>query len=228
VRVDVGELSELVARLVSDSAGPSGAPAWEIEARIAAALDTHERIESLRARLEAQRAELREEISRIRASLVARRGFVEDQTRASAWPVDPERWHTLRLRVQARLAEFAERLAPAGSGTPPSSGWRAVASDLLELFVKERSASLAEMRRHSDYELTQLERRLTRVDESLEEADELLSRVRDVPQLDDGLASHFRQVAGLDRDARSAAHKSAMLDALYRSNEQLQGGPPRR
>lgn len=216
VTVELDDLTRLVRRALGESAGRSADAVYEAESRLAAALDTYQRIDLLRARLEEHRADVHDELSRLRATLVARRGFVEDQVKPAAWPVDPERWHTLRLRVQARLAEFAEQK---GAEAPPS---RLVAADLLDLFAKERAASLAELRRRSDFEVGQLERRLARLDASLEEAGELLAAVRNLPQLETGLASHYREVAGLDDGARQRERKTSILQQIFRANCELQ------
>jgi hypothetical protein len=222
--VEPGELSRLVQRAIEESyhaaSGGRGVLPHEAEARVAALLESYQRIQGLRRRLEDHRAQVQDELSRLRAALVSRRGFVEDLDRPVSWPVEPERWHTLRLRLQARLAAFAE----AQAGDPPPT--RIVAAELLELFAKERAASLADLRRQSDYEATQLERRLAALVATLEEADEVLAALRDLPHVELGLASGYREVQGLDDDARYRERKEALLQELFRRNCELQHVSP--
>jgi endonuclease/exonuclease/phosphatase family metal-dependent hydrolase len=219
VEIDADELAKLVRRaaadVYSDKSGGRGVLDFEAQERLGRLLDGYDRVQVLRRRILEHRAGIQEALSRLRASLVSRRGFVEDLARTSAWPVDPERWHTLRLRVQARLVAFAEadpKLAP-----PP----RVVAAELLELFAQERAASLAELRRQSDVDLTLLERHLSEVLETLDGAEDALATVRDLPHIEAGLASGYKEVQGLDPEALFRERKKKMLEAIYRRNVDL-------
>jgi hypothetical protein len=219
IEIDAEELTQLVQRAVndaySDKTGGRGVLDFEARARLERLLDGYDRVQSLRTRIQEHRAGIQEALSRLRASLVSRRGFVEDLARTSAWPVDPERWHTLRLRVQARLVAFAEadpKLAP-----PP----RVVAAELLDLFAQERAASLAELRRQSDVDLTVLERHLSEVLATLDGAEDALTAVRELPHIEAGLASGYREVQGLDPEALFRERKKQMLEAIYRHNVDL-------
>ena len=227
VQIDLGDLERLVRRAYDEThvsnGGGRGALEWETQQRLAKMLDNFERTQRLRERLDNPRREVHEELSRLRAALVARRGFAEDLERATTWPVDPERWHTLRLRTQARLLDALPQLSNAAAArvnNGPSA--RIVAAELLELFAKERAASLAEHSRRSDVEGARLERRLAQLLTTLEDADLMLAGVRDAEHAENGFASGYREVQGLEAQARFREQKAEMLELIFRANLDLQ------
>jgi len=214
-------LERLVQRALAESqhSNVRGAPRSEVvvaaTARLQRLLETYGHVEGLRQRLQEQREALSAELSRLRGAVVARRGFLDVGDDASVWPVDPERWRTLRWRVQARLAALAESGASGGAS-------RVAAQEILDLFAKERAASLAEQRRRSDAEVVQLERRLSALATTVEQAEQVLEVLREAPLEGGGVASYFRAPEGLEEHDAKRDIKLAMLEGVYRQNVELQ------
>jgi hypothetical protein len=217
-------LERLVQRAVAESLHPAarGAPRSQVvidaTAKLERLLAQYGDIDALRQRLAEQRDALGVELSRLRSAVVARRGFLEAESDVSVWPVDPERWRTLRWRVQARLAALADNAAL------PSGPARVAAQEILDLFAKERAASLAELRRRSDAEVVQLERRLSALASTVEQAERVLEVLREAPLESGGVASYFREAEGLDPQAKLRELKLTMLDGVFRENIELQRG----
>jgi hypothetical protein len=220
-KLDPAALERLVQRALAESQHSSvrGAPRSEVvvaaTARLERLLETFGHVEGLRQRLQEQREALTAELSRLRGAVVARRGFLDVGDDASVWPVDPERWRTLRWRVQARLAALAETGGNAGAS-------RVAAQEILDLFAKERAASLSEQRRRSDAEVVQLERRLSALAATVEQAEQVLEVLREAPLEGGGVASYFRAPEGLEKDDTKRETKLAMLEGVYRQNIELQ------
>jgi len=219
-QLDPAALERLVQRALAESQHSSvrGAPRSEVvlaaTARLERLLETYGHVEGLRQRLQQQREALSAELSRLRGAVVARRGFLDVGDDASVWPVDPERWRTLRWRVQARLAALAE--AGGNAGAP-----RVAAQEILGLFAKERAASLSEQRRRSDAEVVQLERRLSALAATVEQAEQVLEVLREAPLEGGGVASYFRAPEGLSGDDAKRDMKLSMLDGVFRDNIEL-------
>lgn len=214
-------LERLVQRALAESqhSGARGAPRSEVvvaaAARLERLLETYGHVDGLRERLAEQREALTSELSRLRSAVVARRGFLEADGDAAVWPVDPERWRTLRWRVQARLAALADSGANAGAA-------RVAAQELLDLFAKERAASLTDLRRRSDAEVVHVERRLSALAATVEQAEHVLEILREAPMDGAGVASYFRAPEGLDPADQRRELKLAMLDGVFRQNFELQ------
>jgi len=218
-------VERLVQRAVAESTHPAtrGAPRSEVviaaSQRLQRLLETYGHVEGLRQRLAEQRESLTAELSRVRGAVVARRGFLEAEEDTSVWPVDAERWRTLRWRVQARLAALLDGAEANGTGAS-----RIAAQELMDLFAKERAASLSELRRRADAELVQLERRLQALAATAEQAEEVFEVLREAPVDAAGVASYYRRHEGLDADAKHRETKLTMLEGVYRQNVELQRG----
>lgn len=223
--IDSGALERLVQRAIAESqhSGARGAPKSEVvlaaAARLESLLATYGDVDALRQRLTDQREALTAELSRLRSAVVARRGFLEADGDAAVWPVDPERWRTLRWRVQARLAALLDGAGAANGGS--SGAARVAAQEILDLFAKERATSLAEQRRLGDAEVVQLERRLQALATTVEQAEQVLEVLREAPIDGKGVASYFRAPEGLDPADQRRSIKLALLDGVFRENVDL-------
>ncbi len=232
VTVDPAALERLVQRAIAESqhSGVRGAPKSEVvlaaAARLEGLLATYGHVDGLRQRLTQQREALCDELSRLRSAVVARRGFLEADGDAGVWPVDPERWRTLRWRVQARLAALLDGANASGAGLAgangnPAGAARIAAQEILDLFAKERATSLAEQRRLADAEVVQLERRLQALATTVEQAEQVLEILREAPIEGSGVASYFRAPEGLDPADQRREIKLAMLEGVFRENVDL-------
>lgn len=229
--LDPAALERLVQRAIAESqhSGARGAPKSEVvlaaAARLEGLLATYGHVDGLRQRLTEQREALSAELSRLRSAVVARRGFLEADGDAAVWPVDPERWRTLRWRVQARLAALLDSANASGSGAAANAGAsgaaRVAAQEILDLFAKERATSLAEQRRLADAEVVQLERRLQALATTVEQAEQVLEVLREAPIDGKGVASYFRAPEGLDPADQRREIKLAMLEGVFRENVDL-------
>ncbi len=223
--IDSAALERLVQRAIAESqhSGARGAPKSEVviaaAARLESLLATYGDVDALRQRLTDQREALTAELSRLRSAVVARRGFLEADGDAAVWPVDPERWRTLRWRVQARLAALLDGAGAANGGS--SGAARVAAQEILDLFAKERATSLAEQRRLGDAEVVQLERRLQALATTVEQAEQVLEVLREAPIDGTGVASYFRAPEGLDPADQRRSIKLALLDGVFRENVDL-------
>jgi hypothetical protein len=162
------------------------------------------------------RRAVEQELTSLRNSIAAHRGFAEQQENVDAWPLDPERRDELKLRVHARLMPIFDQL-PRGVLSE-----RSVVADLLAVFAEERAIELAAARRAADAEVEQLERRIAKLVASLEANESLLESVIVAKAGDPGVASRYREVQGLDEHASEYSRRAAIMERIFEANVELQ------
>lgn len=83
-------------------------------------------------------------------------------------------------------------------------------------------SALGEERARHAREIDQLERRLSKLVQSLDETEEELRRVQNLKSVDGGVASAYRYVQGLTLDSQSYERKLGLLTAIVEQNLVLQ------
>lgn len=102
----------------------------------------------------------------------------------------------------------------------------AVESDLtaraLVLLEEARRRAAAAQIRESDNHIDQLERRVTKLVQSLQATEEALKHVAAMKNIDLGVASLYRMVQGLSADEPNRELKRAMMETIFNANVELQ------
>ncbi|MEO6708524.1 MAG: hypothetical protein ABI054_10420, partial [Planctomycetota bacterium] len=155
------------------------------------------------------------ELAEVRDALAVRREGTHDKTSVETWPVDPVRWNKLRLQMQARLLPLYDY---ATAGAPPL---RRIVAGMLELFAVERAESLELLREETDDEIDRLERRVSKLLESLERSEQLIARVSAMKNIDTGIASIYREIQGVDPFAADRENRMSLMESIFRANLEL-------
>ncbi len=169
-----------------------------------------------RALLQDHRKTVQLELDRLRADLASRRGFAESRepiSAAEALGLEPGQ---LRKLIDARL----QALAAAASSAPEDLASR-TAEALQALFEQLSGQALGEQRRKYDLELDQLERRIAKLIQSLEQTEKALAHLQHLVSLDPGLESIYKTVQGLDPNEGDNRTKQAVLEKVFLENIEL-------
>jgi DNA repair exonuclease SbcCD ATPase subunit len=164
---------------------------------------------------ESYRREMQEGLAKLREELAPRRGFVE-QFEEETESEKEAKLKSLRLRIQARLLPVFDRLPPGGPTL------RGTALELLALFAQERDKALEEQKRELTGEIDQLERRITKLLQSLEETEKVLERISAAKDLEIGIESIYRNVQGLNPGEADQERKKELMKVLFKANLALQ------
>ena len=92
---------------------------------------------------------------------------------------------------------------------------------VLEVARRERHELLTGLRARRDRRIDVLERRLAKLNRSLEISEAALRELAGRKSLDDGLASIYRTVQGLSGDEPDADRKRQLLAEIFRANAEL-------
>jgi len=168
-----------------------------------------EEFEASRGALRESRAELLSELAEMRRE----RG--RETTIPIADVTDPT--------VQKMLAAIRDTFARLGPSTPETASIQsAFAERALVLLEEARRRAIAAHVRTRDAHIDRLERRVTKLVQSLDATEEILKRVSSMKDVDMGLASLYRAVQGLSVEDPFLDRKREMMQVIFESNLELQ------
>lgn len=167
-----------------------------------------------RALIEEHRRTIQVELDRLRGQIAQRRGFQEQ--RETPGLAELLGWEPTQLRqaLQARLRP----LAAAADALPLAER---TLDALQAMFEQYLGLALVEAQRRHDVELDQLERRIAKLIQSLEQTERALAHLQHLATLDPGLASIYKTVQGLDPAEGENAKKKAVLERVFLENIEL-------
>jgi hypothetical protein len=168
-----------------------------------------EEVEDSRGAIVRGRTELMAELAEMR----------RDRTRASAPPAaDPA-----DPTVQKMLAAIRESFGKLARGASTVAAVETEFTELALILLEEarRRASAAQIR-ESDSQIDRLERRVTKLVQSLEETEAALKRIAAMKNIDLGIASLYRVVQGLSTDEPNRLLKQELMEKIFHANVELQ------
>lgn len=124
------------------------------------------------------------------------------------------------LKMKAAIRASFEKL---GVSTPQSSAIEQELEERALVLLEEarRRAAAAQIRVRDDH-IEQLERRITKLVQSLEETEKILNRVAAMKNIDLGVASLFRVVQGLAQDEPNREMKRQLMETIFKANVEFQ------
>lgn len=159
------------------------------------------------ARAEEETNEMRLELQRLRQELEQRLDAAQVEQRA---------------RYEGENAEISERvrlLFEAGGQMPSSDQVLAIVMDLVD---SERRTAVTALEAARNREVDQLQRRIAKLNRSLEVTEERLSQVAAMKDVDGGIASIYREVQGLNGGDSHASRKRELMADIFKANMALQ------
>jgi hypothetical protein len=172
----------------------------------------HDELKGLKDQAESQIDELRLELTRQQALLDAKL-----ESAASAE----------RARFEGEDRDIADRIHQLIQGLTESGQAAEVPARVLELVMSivhdERRVTQEAREAVRDNEVVNLQRRIEKLNSSLERTEHRLSEVTAIKHVDQGISSVFREVQGLDQQDRAFEAKSALMESIFEANLRLQG-----
>ncbi len=168
-----------------------------------------EEVEASRGAIHESRNELMSELAQMR----------QERTNAlhlePAGPSDPT---VLKMKALIR-ASFGKL----GVATPETAAIESELEERALVLLEEarRRAAAAQIRQRDDH-IDQLERRITKLVQSLEQTEQILNRVAAMKNIDIGVASLFRVVQGLAQDEPNREMKRQLMETIFKANVEFQ------
>jgi hypothetical protein len=168
-----------------------------------------EEVEASRGAISQSRTELMDELAEMR----------RDRVRANAAPVaDPTDPTVHKMRAAIRET-FGKLGANGAEALVIERQFTEVALVLLE---EARRRAAAAQNRERDSQVDRLERRVTKLVESLEATEKTLKEVAAMKNIDLGIASLYRVVQGLPEEEQNRAQKKQMMEIIFQANLDMQ------
>ncbi len=125
--------------------------------------------------------------------------------------------------VQKMKAAIRASFGKLGLATPESAAIGRELEERALVLLEEgrRRAAAAQIRLRDDH-IDQLERRITKLVQSLEATEQVLNRVAAMKNLDIGVASLFRVVQGLAHDEPNRDLKRQLMETIFKANVDFQ------
>lgn len=171
-------------------------------------VESLEELRESRGKLREQRDSMQVELARLRDRVA--------QREARSKELDSDDLRHMLLEMRGALRPLLD--------TARAPDWlvKDVLSDLMQLVKKQRDEALGDERDDLKREISQLERRVTKLVASLEETERVLARVAATKDLETGIASIYRTVQGLSSGEENLDQKRRMMAAVFAANLELQ------
>ena len=177
---------------------------------------SHDKLNELKQQAEAQVDELRRELAEKSAQLQSKLMLARRQIRA---------------RFDGEDAVIAEKIqalfdnARSGPGEMKLDNLRGGVMELvLQVVNYERDQAIAAREAVRDRDVELLQRRINKLQTSLQETEHELRHVARVKNIDGGISSMYRDVQGLDENDAQFERKLELMTELFKANVMLQEG----
>ena len=176
---------------------------------------SHDELHQAKQRAESQVDELRRELAEQHAQLQKKLMLAQRETRARFDGEDA----VIAERLQALFDDA--RSAPEEMGIDDLRGH--VMQLVLEIVNEERLQAIAAREAVRDRDVDLLQRRINKLQTSLQETEHQLRETARVKNIDDGISSVYRGVQGLDQSDEQFRRKLELMTEIFKANVILQG-----
>jgi hypothetical protein len=123
-------------------------------------------------------------------------------------------------QIAAKVRElFATLASGAGAGVPLEAR---VLELVMDVIAQDRQAADLARRALRDREVENLQRRIEKLNQSLEQTEHRLRQVAAMKDIDDGISSVYREVQGLRSGESAFGRKRELMAAIFQANLRLQ------
>lgn len=126
--------------------------------------------------------------------------------------------------IAAKINEVLKAAVSGGAGKSLSSLQEAVFALVMDVVTDERKSAEAARAALRDREVEVLQRRITKLNESLQHTEQRFREVAAMKSIDDGISSVYREVQGLRSDDAGSKRKKDLMAEIFKANLKLQKG----
>lgn len=183
-------------------------------------LRTNEDLQREKSEIERARERAEEEIDLMRRELGEKRNLLKTRLEQDAVEL-ATRYEGENQEIALKIAEVCRTFA---EGSDDSGG--TVEERLMELVMDvvsgEREKADVARKALQDREVSNLQRRIKKLNDTLVTTEQRLQRASTMKQLDTGISSIYREVQGLDETDQQAGKKKELMADIFKANLKLQ------
>jgi chromosome segregation ATPase len=185
-------------------------------------LQSHQTLQRTHDEVLRRKTEAEEEIDQLRRQLAAHNAELREKLATAE--------RELRAQYEGENNEIIEKINGVflELSTKPDVAVTELRNRVVELVMdvvgRERSEAMAARQSAHDREVELLERRINKLNTTLQETEQRLVHMASVDHLDPGISSIYRDVQGLSSSDRLYAKKKDLMSDIFRANLTIQKG----
>ncbi|MBX3461762.1 MAG: hypothetical protein KF830_01210 [Planctomycetes bacterium] len=183
-------------------------------------LRTNEDLQRQKTEIERQKELVEEEVDQLRRDLSAQQRALELKLEEGALAM-ATRYEGENAAIAAKVRDVLRALAATGGASIVDAEERVMALVMDIVTVERQSADEARKALH-DREVGTLQRRIKKLNESLDQTEKRLQTVAAMKSLDGGISSIYREVQGVDPADTQAGKKKELMAEIFKANLRLQ------
>lgn len=183
-------------------------------------LRTNEDLQRQKTEIERQKELVEEEVDQLRRDLSAQQRALELKLEEGALAL-AARYEGENAAIAAKVHDVLRALAATGGASIVDVEERVMALVMDIVTVERQSADEARKALH-DREVDTLQRRIKKLNESLDQTEKRLQAVAAMKSLDAGISSIYREVQGVDPADTQAGKKKELMAEIFKANLRLQ------
>lgn len=183
-------------------------------------LRSNEDLQRQKSEIEQQKERAEEEVDQLRRDLTRQQQELRLRLEEGALDI-ASRYEGENARIATKVSEVMRELA--GSGELALGDAEARVVELVMHIVSgEREEAEQARAALRDREVDMLQRRITKLNESLSHTEHKLQTVSAMKNIDDGISSVYREVQGVDGQDSHAGKKKELMAEIFQANLKLQ------
>lgn len=183
-------------------------------------LRTNEDLQRQKSEVERQKEQVEEEVDQLRRDLFAQQSALELKLEQGSLSL-ANQYEGENAEIAAKVAAVLRELAGSGK-LGVGNAEEKVMELVMNIIAGERKAAEEARRALHDREVENLQRRIKKLSENLDQTEHRLQAVAAMKNIDGGISSIYRDVQGVSLDALFAGKKKELMAEIFRANLKLQ------
>lgn len=183
-------------------------------------LRTNEDLQRQKSDLERQKELMEEEVDQLRRDLFTQQHALELKLEQGSLS-SANRYEGENAEIAAKVGEVMRALAGAGN-LPLGAAEEKVMELVMNVIDGERKAADEARRALHDREVENLQRRIKKLGETLDQTEQRLQTVAAMKNIDGGISSLYREVQGVSAADLQAGKKKELMAEIFKANLKLQ------
>lgn len=183
-------------------------------------LRSNEDLQRQKSEIEEQKDRVEEEVDRLRLELSKRQQELQLRLESDVLAV-ASRYEGENAEIQKKVGDVMRSLAGSGQ-LPLADAELRVVELVMDIVNAERKTAEEARAAARDREVDLLQRRITKLNDSLSQTEHQLREVAAMKHIDDGISSIYREVQGVAVGDHHAGKKKELMAEIFKANMKLQ------